>query len=115
MILFALGLDHAITVLFLGTHEQLPRGSPIMECTHSNSLNFGVSMELEASELPKCLHIPGRKCANEDVRPLREVDCNIPHHLGVWIFTRLFGKSLALGSIGTSKLSEFRREQSNDG
>ncbi|CAN6697459.1 unnamed protein product [Malus baccata var. baccata] len=29
-ILSALGLDHALTVLFLGTHEQLPSGSPIL-------------------------------------------------------------------------------------
>ncbi|RXH75404.1 hypothetical protein DVH24_030125, partial [Malus domestica] len=29
--------------------------------------------------------------------------------------TRLFGSSLALGSIGTPKLSEFAREQSHDG
>ncbi|CAN6716178.1 unnamed protein product [Malus baccata var. baccata] len=30
MILSALGPDHALTVLFMGTHEQLPNGSPIM-------------------------------------------------------------------------------------
>ncbi|CAN6677279.1 unnamed protein product [Malus baccata var. baccata] len=29
-ILSALGLDHTLTVLFLGTHEQLPRRSPIL-------------------------------------------------------------------------------------
>ncbi|RXH99976.1 hypothetical protein DVH24_030467 [Malus domestica] len=29
-ILSALGPDHALMVLFLGTHEQLPSGSPIM-------------------------------------------------------------------------------------
>ncbi|CAN6679857.1 unnamed protein product [Malus baccata var. baccata] len=29
-ILSALGPDHALTVLFMGTHEQLPNGSPIM-------------------------------------------------------------------------------------
>ncbi|CAN6578636.1 unnamed protein product [Malus baccata var. baccata] len=29
-ILSALGLDHALTVLFLGTHKQLPRRSPIL-------------------------------------------------------------------------------------
>ncbi|RXH88434.1 hypothetical protein DVH24_000033 [Malus domestica] len=29
-ILSALGTDHALTVLFLGTHEQLPNGSPIL-------------------------------------------------------------------------------------
>ncbi|RXH96323.1 hypothetical protein DVH24_008827 [Malus domestica] len=32
-ILSALGPDHALTVLFLGTHEQLPSGSPIMGMT----------------------------------------------------------------------------------
>ena len=31
------------------------------------------------------------------------------------ISTRLFGNSLASGSIGTPKLSEFAREQSHDG
>ncbi|RXH93652.1 hypothetical protein DVH24_014228 [Malus domestica] len=30
-ILSALGPDHALTILFLGTHEQLPSGSPIIE------------------------------------------------------------------------------------
>ncbi|RXH75345.1 hypothetical protein DVH24_030066 [Malus domestica] len=30
MILFSLGPDHTFTVLFLGTHEQLPSGSPIL-------------------------------------------------------------------------------------
>ncbi|RXH87812.1 hypothetical protein DVH24_034712 [Malus domestica] len=29
-ILSALGPDYALTVLFMGTHEQLPSGSPIM-------------------------------------------------------------------------------------
>ncbi|KAM0998632.1 hypothetical protein ACFX14_005583 [Malus domestica] len=29
-ILSILGPDHALTVLFLGTHEQLPSGSPIL-------------------------------------------------------------------------------------
>ncbi|CAN6556240.1 unnamed protein product [Malus baccata var. baccata] len=29
-ILSALGPNHALTVLFLGTHEQLPSGSPIL-------------------------------------------------------------------------------------
>ncbi|KAM2024690.1 hypothetical protein TB1_016688 [Malus domestica] len=36
--------------------------------------------------------IPGRKCADEDVRPLPS--------------TRPFGSSLASGSVGTPKLSE---------
>ncbi|CAN6685543.1 unnamed protein product [Malus baccata var. baccata] len=54
--------------------------------------------------------IPGRMCADEDVGALREVDCNIPHCPGKWIMS-----SLVSGSIGTSKLSEFTREQSHDG
>ncbi|KAM2589348.1 hypothetical protein TB1_046283 [Malus domestica] len=29
--------------------------------------------------------IPGRMCANEDVGPLRGMDCNIPHRPGEWI------------------------------
>ena len=43
-------------VLFLGTHEQLPSGSPIMGLLSPRySLNFRVSTEAEASELPKSL------------------------------------------------------------
>ena len=29
--------------------------------------------------------ILGRKCADEDVGPLRVMDCKIPHRTGVWI------------------------------
>ncbi|RXH93620.1 hypothetical protein DVH24_014196 [Malus domestica] len=50
--------------------------------------------------------IPSRKCADEDVGPLRRVDCWIPHRLGEWILTRSYGSSLASSSIGTLKLSE---------
>ncbi|TQD75892.1 hypothetical protein C1H46_038573 [Malus baccata] len=35
--------------------RELPSGSPIMDCTCANSLNFRVPMEPEASELPKSL------------------------------------------------------------
>ncbi|RXH74715.1 hypothetical protein DVH24_029436 [Malus domestica] len=54
--------------------------------------------------------IPGLKCADDDVGPLREVDCNIPHRPVEWIITRHFGSSLASGSIGTPKLSDFARK-----
>ena len=55
-ILFALGPDYALTVLFLGTHTRTSQW-----VTHHRSalarysLNFGVSMEPEVSELPKSL------------------------------------------------------------
>ena len=55
-ILSPLGPDHALTVLFLGTHTRTSQW-----VTHHGialarySLNFGVSMNSEASELPKGL------------------------------------------------------------
>ncbi|RXI07381.1 hypothetical protein DVH24_026517, partial [Malus domestica] len=103
--------------VFWNSHENFPVGHPSWECSRPNSLNFGVSMEPEANELPKDVMLEpilGRKCADEDVGPLRGVDCNIPLLLGEWILTKLFGSSLASGSIGTPKLSEFGREHSQD-
>ncbi|CAN6701106.1 unnamed protein product [Malus baccata var. baccata] len=47
MILSALGPDHALT--------NFPVGHPSWDCSHANSLNFGVPMEPEASELAKGL------------------------------------------------------------
>ncbi|KAM0996456.1 hypothetical protein ACFX2C_006461 [Malus domestica] len=60
MILSALGPDHALTVLFLGTHMRTSQ----WVTHHENalvrySLNFEVPMKLKASELPKGL-VPGR-------------------------------------------------------
>ncbi|RXH84963.1 hypothetical protein DVH24_041731 [Malus domestica] len=66
-ILFTLGLDHALTVLFLGTHnfpvghpscdwnshENFPVSHPSYDCSRPISLNFEVPTEPEASELPK--------------------------------------------------------------
>ncbi|KAM2185812.1 hypothetical protein ACFX1Q_030769 [Malus domestica] len=68
----------------------------------------------------------GRMCADEDVGPLRGVDFNIPHRLGKWILYALYVYSylflargllgvLALGSIGTPKLSEFAQKQFHGG
>ncbi|RXH77049.1 hypothetical protein DVH24_019937 [Malus domestica] len=59
-ILSALGPDHALTILFLGTYTRTSQwnflvGHPSWECSRVNSLNFGVPMEPEANELPKCL------------------------------------------------------------
>ena len=34
--------------------------------------------------------IPSWMCANEDVEPLRGVDCNIPHRQGEWIMYALY-------------------------
>ncbi|KAB2601656.1 S ribonuclease [Pyrus ussuriensis x Pyrus communis] len=55
-ILSALGPNHALTVLFLGTHTRTSQwvthpGSALVRY----SLNFGVPIEPETSELPKCL------------------------------------------------------------
>ncbi|CAN6689554.1 unnamed protein product [Malus baccata var. baccata] len=55
-ILSVLEPDHALMVLFLGTHTRTSQW-----VTHprialaANSLNFGVPMETEVSELSKCL------------------------------------------------------------
>ncbi|KAM1329370.1 hypothetical protein ACFX2F_013549 [Malus domestica] len=40
---------------FGNSHENYPVGHPSWDCPRANSLNFGVSMELEASELLKGL------------------------------------------------------------
>ncbi|RXH73602.1 hypothetical protein DVH24_016424 [Malus domestica] len=37
------------------SHENFPVGHPSWECSRPNSLNFGVPMKSEASELPKGL------------------------------------------------------------
>ncbi|RXH78975.1 hypothetical protein DVH24_034182 [Malus domestica] len=50
-ILFALGPGHTL-MNFLVDH-------PCWDCSRSNSLNFGVIMEFEASESPKCLVLYG--------------------------------------------------------
>ena len=60
-ILSALGPDYTLTVLFLGTHT---RTSQWVTTHHGSalarySLNFGVPMEPEASELPKGLTLFG--------------------------------------------------------
>ncbi|KAM1379932.1 hypothetical protein ACFX2I_021735 [Malus domestica] len=60
-ILSALDLNHALTVLFLGTHMSRTSQwiiNPKNALAHF-SLNFEVPTEIEASELPKCLVLIG--------------------------------------------------------
>ncbi|CAN6689612.1 unnamed protein product [Malus baccata var. baccata] len=60
--------------------------------------------------------IPGQKCADEDVGPLRGMDLDLVSCIFTSLpSTRHFGSSLVSDSIGTPKLSEFSREQSQDG
>ncbi|RXH84961.1 hypothetical protein DVH24_041729 [Malus domestica] len=55
-ILSALGPGHTLTVFVFGnSHENFPMGHLSWDCSRANSLNFGVPMEPEASELPKGL------------------------------------------------------------
>ncbi|RXI05792.1 hypothetical protein DVH24_017834 [Malus domestica] len=37
------------------SHDNFTVGHPSWDCSRKNSLNFGIPMEPEASELPKCL------------------------------------------------------------
>ncbi|RXH73818.1 hypothetical protein DVH24_016640, partial [Malus domestica] len=88
----ALSPDHALTVLFLGTHTRISQWVTHLGPNHAltvltsqwvthprNSLNFGVPMEPEANELPKGLML-GRD-GNIHIRltrstPLGNVGCN---------------------------------------
>ncbi|RXH70480.1 hypothetical protein DVH24_013226 [Malus domestica] len=55
------GLDSAVAryhphgFVYKNSHENFPMGHLSWDCSRTNSLNFGVSMKLEASELPKGL------------------------------------------------------------
>ncbi|RXH97109.1 hypothetical protein DVH24_035777 [Malus domestica] len=76
MILFALDPDYALTVLFLGTHTRTSQwiihyGSALARY----SLNFGVSMEPEASELPKGLVLGRDENIHLRITPLNNVGC----------------------------------------
>ncbi|CAN6589044.1 unnamed protein product [Malus baccata var. baccata] len=80
MILSALGPDYALMVLFLGTHTRTSQW-----VTHHGialarySLNFGVSMELEASELPKGLVLGRDENIHIMITPLGDVGSyNLP-------------------------------------
>ena len=82
-ILSALGPDHALTVLFLGTHTRTSQW-----VTHHGialarySLNFGVPMEPEASELPKGLVLGRDENIHLRITPLGDVGCYNPPPLG---------------------------------
>ncbi|RXH70374.1 hypothetical protein DVH24_007630 [Malus domestica] len=67
----------------------------------SGSIGTPKLSEKEARALPGW--VTHWECADKDVGPLKGVDCNIPHRPGD---TRRFGSSLALGYVGTPKLSE---------
>ncbi|CAN6714584.1 unnamed protein product [Malus baccata var. baccata] len=61
-ILSALGPDYALTEEICihsfvsgNSHKNFPTGHPSWKCSRANSLNFGVPMKSEASELPKGL------------------------------------------------------------
>ena len=54
-ILSALSLPFPHGFVFGNSHENFPVGHPSKECSCPNSLNFGVSMEPEASEFAKGL------------------------------------------------------------
>ncbi|KAB2619736.1 hypothetical protein D8674_041250 [Pyrus ussuriensis x Pyrus communis] len=73
-ILFALGPNHALTILFLGTHTRTSQW-----VTHYGnalarySLNFEVPMEPEASELPKSLMLGKDENIHIRITPLGHV------------------------------------------
>ncbi|RXI06735.1 hypothetical protein DVH24_025871 [Malus domestica] len=78
-ILSALGPDHVLTVLFLGTHTKTSQwvthhGSALARY----SLNFGVPMEPEASELPKGLVLGRDENIHLRITPLGDVRCYNP-------------------------------------
>ena len=82
-ILSALGPDYALTVLFLGTHTRTSQwvthhGSALARY----SLNFGVPMEPEASELPKGLALGRDGNIHIRITPLGDVGSHNPPPLG---------------------------------
>ena len=82
-ILSTLGPDYALTVLFLGTHTRTSQwvthhGSALARY----SLNFGVHMEPEASELPKGLTLGRDKNIHIRITPLGDVGSHNPPPLG---------------------------------
>ncbi|CAN6571684.1 unnamed protein product [Malus baccata var. baccata] len=79
----------------------LPSTRPFGSSLASGSVGTPKLSENEARALPRW--VTHYECVDEDVGPLRRVDCNIPHRPGD---TRHFGSSLASGFVGTSKLSE---------
>ena len=82
-ILSALGPQHTLTVLFLGTHTRTSRwvthpGNALVRY----SLNFGVPMEPKASELPKGLVLGRDWNIHIRITPLGDVGCHNPPPLG---------------------------------
>ncbi|RXH90335.1 hypothetical protein DVH24_032692 [Malus domestica] len=76
-ILSALGPDHVIMVLFLGTHTRTSQwvthhGSALVRY----SLNFRVPMNSEASELPKSLVLGRDENIHLRITPLGDVGCH---------------------------------------
>ncbi|RXH87362.1 hypothetical protein DVH24_034262 [Malus domestica] len=78
-ILSALGPDYALTVLFLGTHTRTSQWVTHHEIALARySLNFGVPMESEASELPKSLVLGRDENIHLRITPLGDVGCYNP-------------------------------------
>ncbi|KAM1131448.1 hypothetical protein ACFX19_046680 [Malus domestica] len=74
---------HSLTVLFMGTHTRTSQwvthhGSALVRY----SLNFGVPMEPEASELPKNLVLGRDENIHLRITPLGDVGCHNPPPLG---------------------------------
>ena len=97
-ILSILGPDYAFTVLFLGTHTRTSQwvthhGSALTRY----SLNFGVPMEPEASELPKGLALGRDGNIHIRITPLGDVGSHNPPPLGARHPRRhISGQGLAL-------------------
>ncbi|RXI06451.1 hypothetical protein DVH24_018493 [Malus domestica] len=56
-------------------------GHPSWDCSRANSLNFGVLMEPEASELPKGLVLGRDENIHLRITPLGDVGCYNPPSL----------------------------------
>ncbi|KAM2784426.1 hypothetical protein PS2_005565 [Malus domestica] len=82
-VLSALGPDHTLTVLYLGTHTRT-----FQWVTHHGnalarySLNFGVPMEPKASELPNGLVLGREENIHIRITPLGDVGSYNPPLLG---------------------------------
>ena len=86
MILSALGPNHALTVLFLGTHIRTSQwvihpGNALARY----SLNFRVPIEPEASALPKGLVLSRDENIHIRITPLGDVGCHKNHNYSLSI------------------------------
>ncbi|RXH98945.1 hypothetical protein DVH24_011270 [Malus domestica] len=51
----SLGVDLLLAIIASQLTRELPSGHPSWDCFGTNSLNFGVLMELEANDIPRGL------------------------------------------------------------